>query len=435
MKNFISSFDFDKRLALYDISGSVAHVKMLVKCKIISSSEGGKIIKGLKAIANDLKKGKSLPPAEDIHYAIEKELIKRIGPVGGKMHTARSRNDQVATDLKLYLKDEIKNIIALILTVQKSIVKIAKNNIDVIMPGYTHLKQAQPILFSHHMMAYFQMFERDIKRFKNCYNNLDESPLGAAALAGTSFPIDRKLSAKLLGFSRVTENSIDSVSDRDFIAEFIAASAVLMMHASRMAEDLIIWASDEFDFIKIADEFTSGSSIMPQKRNPDCLELVRGKTGRVYGDLISILTILKGLPLSYNRDLQEDKIPLFDTVDTVKDVLSVIAGIISSLKLNRDKISAAFKNDYLCATEIADYLTKKGVPFRTAHGITAKIVSSAAKNGKNLADFALSDFRKFSKHFASDIYDCLGIKKVVESRKSCGGASTASVKKQLEKII
>ncbi len=432
-QNFISSFDFDKRLAPYDIAGALAHVKMLSKCRIISDGDAKKIIKGLGAIADDLKRGKSLPSAEDVHYAVEKELIKRIGVVGGKMHAARSRNDQVATDLKLYLKDEIKNIVSSLLSVQRAILKVARNNIDAIMPGYTHLKQAQPILFSHHMMAYFQMFERDIKRFKNCYDNLDESPLGSAALAGTSFPIDRGISAKLMGFARVSENSIDSVSDRDFATEFIASAAILMLHTSRLAEDLIIWSSDEFDFVKIAAQFTSGSSIMPQKRNPDFLEIIRGKTGRIYGNLTSILTILKGLPLSYNRDLQEAQIPLFDTADTLKDVLAVLSEIISSLKLNHEKMEEAFKNDYILATEVADYLTKKGLPFRTAHGITKKIVEHAIKNKKNLSELKLSEYKKFSGYFKSDIHNRLNIKNVIESKKSLGGTSRLSVGKQIAK--
>lgn len=435
MKNFISSYDCDKKLALYDIEASIAHARMLAKCKIVSPSESKKIIQGLTSIYNDIRDGKTIPPAEDIHYAIEKELIRRVGACGGKLHTARSRNDQVVTDLKLYLKDEIKNILSCLKTLRKTIAKKAAQSLGVIMPGYTHLQQAQPILFSHYLMAYCAMFERDVKRFISCYENLDELPLGAAALAGTSFPIDRNLTAKLLGFSKVSRNSIDSVSDRDFIVEFLAGASILMSHISHLAEDFIIWSCVEFDFIKIADEFTSGSSIMPQKKNQDYLEIMRAKTGVVFGSLVSILTILKGLPLGYNRDLQECKAPLFECVDTTKDVLKTLTKIISSLKVNRTKIVSAFKNDYLCATEIADYLARKKLPFRTAHTITNAIVKYAMDNKKNLSELELSEYKNFSKLFEKDIYDCLDFKKVVNSKNSFGGTSTKNVKNQIQKVL
>ncbi len=431
-RDFISSFSFDKRLALYDIAGSVAHVKMLVKCRIISSADGKKIIKGLESIASDLKKGKSLPPSEDIHYAVEKELIKRIGESGGKMHTARSRNDQVSTDLRLYLKSEIKSIRELFCGVQKSLLQLAQKNIDAVIPGYTHLKQAQPILFSHHILAYACMFQRDKQRFMNCLGLLDESPLGAAALAGTSYNIDRIYSAKLLGFSDVMRNSIDAVSDRDFIAEFLAAASISAMHLSRLSEDFIIWASDEFNLIQIPEDFTSGSSIMPQKKNPDYFELARGKTGRIYGGLISILTILKGLPLSYNRDLQEDKVALFDAVDTLKEVLEVTSAMLSKITINKERLKTIFANDYLAATELADYLTKKGMPFRTSHSVVKKLVGDAIKAGKNLSEIHTSQLKKYSAKFDSDVKEIFNFKKIADSKRSLGGTAQSEVRRQIK---
>jgi len=431
VQNFIASFSFDSRLAPYDIEGSVAHVKMLAKCRIIPAQDAQKIVQGLQAIARDLKNGTALPPAEDIHYAIEKELIRRIGPVGGKMHTARSRNDQVALDLRLYLRSEISVIDALLSDVQNALMLQAEKNIDAVMPGYTHLQPAQPVLFAHHLLAYGWMFQRDRERLIDCRKRVNVLPLGSAALAGTSFPIDRKYVAEMLGFAGVSENSMDAVSDRDGAIEFLAAASCIAMHLSRLAEEVVIWSSAEFEFVRLADDFTSGSSIMPQKRNPDAAEIVRGKTGRVYGDLFALLTVMKGLPLAYNRDMQEDKPPLFDAVDTVRQCLSVMAGMLASLRTNPDRMLRSTDKGFLQATELADYLADKGVPFRQAHGVAQDIVAYCLRRQKTLRELTADELRQFSPLFGADVQKLLAPQSVVERKTSYGGTSRASVRRQL----
>jgi argininosuccinate lyase len=431
---FTSSISFDKRLAVYDIAGSIAHCKMLVKCKIISKSEGKKILKGLKKIEEEIIRGKFrfLPQDEDIHMAIERRLMEKIGDAGGRLHTARSRNDQISLDMRMYLRDEIGSISGLIKNVQDSIIKLCEKNMDVIMPGFTHLQHAQPVLFSHHLMAYFHMLKRDSERFEDCLKRVNVLPLGAGALAGTSFPIDRKFIARQLGFSSVSENSIDTVSDRDFVIEFLSTGAILMMHLSRLAEELVIWSSQEFSFIQMGEDFCTSSSIMPQKKNPDVAELIRGKTGRIYGNLQSILTVMKGLPLSYNRDMQEDKEGLFDTVATLKNVLEVLSPLISSLKLNREKMFSQAKEGYLNATDAADYLVRKGVPFRKAHQMIREIVLYSLNKGKRLEELSLSELKTFSPLFSEDFFSAINIRKCVQSRGSQGGTAPREVKKQIK---
>ena len=438
MKNhddFIGSFSFDKRLAPYDIEGSIAHVKMLIKCRIIPASDGEKIIAGLNAMLVKINRGVSLPKAEDVHFAVEKELIKKIGPVGGKTHTARSRNDQVALDIRLYLKAETEQILVLIQKLQSAIALAAQKNIKAVMPGYTHLQPAQPVLFSHHLLAYGWMFSRDVARLKDCLKRMNILPLGSAALAGTSFPIDRKYVAKLLGFESISENSIDAVSDRDFAVEFVAALSISSMHLSRLAEELVLWSSEEFGFIRISDEFTSGSSIMPQKRNPDCAEIVRGKTGRVYGNLLALLTIMKSLPLAYNRDMQEDKPPVFDAVDSVKACLEITEGMISSMKINSLRMKISLGRGFLSATELADYLSKKGIPFRTAHGIVRNIVLYCAKKGITMKELSLDELKSFSKLFGADAGTITDPELAVKAKSSHGGTSPASVNDQIKAFI
>lgn len=434
VQDFIASFSFDCRLAPYDIEGSVAHVKMLEKCRIIPAKDARRIIKGLQAIARDLKKGTPLPAEEDIHYAIEKELIRRIGPVGGKMHTARSRNDQVALDLRLYLRAEIMVIDALLVDLQNALLLQAEKNIDVVMPGYTHLQPAQPVLFAHHLLAYGWMLQRDRERLADCRKRVNILPLGSAALAGTSFPIDRKYTAALLGFDGVSENSMDSVSDRDGAVEFLAAVSCIAMHLSRLCEELVIWSSAEFDFVRLADEFTSGSSIMPQKRNPDVAEIIRGKTGRIYGDLVALLTIMKGLPLSYNRDLQEDKPPVFDAADTVTHCLVVMAGMVSSLRAKPERMLRSTDKGFLQATELADYLASKGMPFRQAHGVVQGIVASCLDRNTTLRELSADELRRFSPLFGADVLKLLAPQTIVARKNSYGGTSPVSVRRQLQKL-
>ncbi len=433
-QSFIASLSFDIRLAPYDIQGSVAHARMLAKCRIIPSRDARRIIKGLEAIAKDLSEGKRLPQEEDVHFAIERELIRRIGPVGGKLHTARSRNDQIALDLKLYLKDQIDLIRREIVRLQKAIVLVAEQNSDVVMPGYTHMQHAQPILFAHHILAYAWMLERDKGRLADAWKRADELPLGCAALAGTSFPIDRAYVAKLLGFSRVTSNSIDTVSDRDFLVEFVSAAALVMTHLSRLAEELILWTSSEFNMVRLQKEFTSGSSIMPQKRNPDVAEIIRGETGRIYGNLVALLTILKGLPLSYNRDLQEDKPPFFDTVDTLQGCLAVSSPMIATLVVRADRMRSLCDRGFLAATELADYLTEKGIPFRTAHGVVKRIVAYCEGQRIRLDELTLEELRRFDTHFDEGARNVLSVDQVVHVKDSYGGTSPRRVREQISQL-
>ena len=433
VEKFTSSIHYDRRLYPYDIEGSIAHATMLAQQKIISKNESVKIVSTLKNILKDIEKGKITfsPADEDIHMAIERVLISRIGEIGGKLHSARSRNDQIVLDVRLFLRTEIKSIITLVNDLQVQLVKLAKSEIKTIMPGYTHMQKAQPVLLSHYFLAFGEMFARDAQRLNDCMKRINVLPLGAAALAGTSLPIDRKLTAKILNFPAVSKNSMDTVADRDFIAEFIFASSLVMMHLSRFCEDLVLWSSDEFGFVEISDAYTTGSSIMPQKKNPDVAELIRGKTARVYGDLFTIMTILKGLPMAYNRDLQEDKEPLFDAVDTVKDCLAIFTEMIKHTKFNAAKMYGAAKGGFSTATDIAEYLVGKGLPFRQAHEIVGKIVAYCLKNKKELEILTLKEYQKFYNGFTGDIQTKIKLEHAVNSRKHTGGTATAAV---LERI-
>lgn len=405
MEDFNSSLSFDKRLYKEDITGSKAHVKMLGKCNILKDYEVEKITKGLNSILEDIENGnlKIEGQYEDIHSFIESNLIQRVGDVGKKLHTARSRNDQVAVDFKLYAKKISKEIIENIEKLQKSIKDLGENN-NVIMPGYTHLQRAQVVTFKYHIMAYYNMLKRDKKRIENSIENMDESPLGCCALAGTTYETDRKFTAKELDFRKEVDNFLDGVSDRDFVVELISNFSIIMMHLSRLSEELILWSSKEFDFIQISDEFSTGSSIMPQKKNPDAAELIRGKTGRVYGDLMGILTVMKGIPLAYNKDMQEDKEGFFDASDTVLSCVKVMEGMISSLKVKSENTLKAVKKGFLNATEAADYLVLKGMPFRDAHKIIGQIVLYCEEKDKSIEELNINELEKFSRFFKEDIY-------------------------------
>ena len=432
---FGASIGFDKELVEEDIEGSLAHVSMLKKTNILTEEEADEIEKGLKKLLEKAKKGELTfsVALEDIHLNIEKMLTDEIGPVGGKLHTARSRNDQVATDMHLYLRKQVKEILDAIATLQDVLVRKAEEEIDTIIPGYTHLQRAQPISFGHHLMAYFWMLERDYERFKESLKRINISPLGAGALAGTTFPIDRQYTAELLGFDGIYENSLDAVSDRDFILEFLSDSSILMMHLSRFCEELILWSSQEFQFIEIDDRFATGSSIMPQKKNPDMAELIRGKTGRVYGNLFGLLTVMKGTPLAYNKDMQEDKEGMFDTVKTVKGSLKIFAGMIETMKVNRKQMEKAVSQDFSNATELADYLAAKGVPFREAHEIVGKLVLYCIQNDKFLLDLSMDEFKQASPLFEQDIYTILEPRNVVACRNSAGGTGFEQVRLAIEK--
>ncbi|GHT54947.1 argininosuccinate lyase [Endomicrobiia bacterium] len=433
-EQFIGSFSFDERLAKSDIMGSIAHTKMLVKTDIISASDGKKIVSGLMSILKDLEKGWKIPKEEDVHYAVEKELIRRIGAIGGKMHTARSRNDQVTTDLRIYLKQEIENVENIINDFQKTLVEKAAENIDVIMPGFTHLQPAQPVLAAHHLLAYVWMMQRDKERLSDCYKRTDVLPLGSAALAGTSFKIDRQYTAKLLNFKSISENSLDAVSDRDFAIEFVFCMSLIALHMTRFCEEIILWMNPEFGYITVADKFTSGSSIMPQKRNPDCAEVIRGKSGRIFGDLTALLAIVKSLPLAYNRDLQEDKPPVFDALDNVKMCLEVINEMVVSLKFVKERALKSTQKGFIAATELADYLARKNIPFRLAHGLVKDIVLYCKKNSKTLNDLSIEEYNKFSPAFKKDIFEYLNAKNIVDMKTSYGGTSKKSVMRQIENI-
>ncbi len=436
VESFSESVSFDARLWKYDIEGSIAHVKMLAWQKIIPQKDAALIMKGLLEIEAEIQSGKFKfrESLEDVHMNIEYALIKKIGDAGGKIHTARSRNDQVALDMRLYLREEIGNILKLIKGFQKVIVSSADKHIDVIMPGYTHLQRAQPVLLSHHLLAYYEMLERDRGRFDDCLSRTNVMPLGAAALSGTTFPIDRKYVARLLKFPAVSENSIDTVSDRDFVIEFISASSILMTHLSRLAEEFIIWNSEEFRFIELPDAFTTGSSIMPQKKNPDVLELTRGRTGRVYGHLVSLLTVMKALPLAYNRDMQEDKEPAFDTVDTVKSCITVLTRMFPKVRFNRKAMNEATLSGFLTATDIAEYLVKKGMPFREAHSVTGRIVKHCSDRNIALAELGIDNLKKFSKLIGRDISHHIKVETSVHEKKSYGGTSKKLVQSRIKKI-
>ncbi len=432
--DFNASISFDKRLYPYDIKGSIAHSKMLSKQGIITSSESDQIIIGLEQILNEIETGKFIfsQADEDIHMAIEKRLIEIIGDTGGKLHTARSRNDQVALDIRLYIRDQIENIKSLILGFLEVLVRRAEKDIDVISPGFTHLQAGQPILFSHYFLAYFQMLKRDYTRFTDLSIRLNYSPLGSGALAGTSFNIDRHFVAKELDFYGVTENSIDSVSDRDFALELLSTISITMMHLSRFSEEIILFSTSEFNYITLSDDFCTGSSIMPQKKNPDVAELIRGKTARVYGDMITLFTLMKALPLAYNKDMQEDKEPIFDSVDTITMSLKIFASMIDKMELNADKLKVAAAKGYSTATDIADYLVRKGMPFRQAHYVVGKVVSYAVEEGIELSQISLPIFQSYSNLIEVDIYDSITLEASVSSRQSYGGTAKSQVLKQIE---
>ncbi|KIP21591.1 Argininosuccinate lyase [Anoxybacillus ayderensis] len=433
--DFGASIHFDQQLVEEDIEGSIAHVTMLGECGILPKEDVTTIKNGLMKLLEKAKQGElSFSVAyEDIHLNIEKMLIDEVGPVGGKLHTGRSRNDQVATDMHLYLRKRVIEIVELIRQLQRVLVKKAEQHIETLVPGYTHLQRAQPISFAHHLMAYVWMFERDRERFTESLKRINKSPLGAGALAGTTFPIDRHLTAQLLGFDSIYENSLDAVSDRDFIIEFLSNSSILMMHLSRFCEELILWSSQEFQFIEMDDTFATGSSIMPQKKNPDMAELIRGKTGRVYGNLMALLTVMKGLPLAYNKDMQEDKEGMFDTVQTVIGSLKIFAGMIETMTIRTDVMEKATKQDFSNATELADYLAKKGVPFREAHEIVGKLVLTCIERGVFLADLPLHVYQQASPLFEEDIYEALNPYTAVNRRTSAGGTGFTEVKKAIEK--
>ena len=433
---FTASIAVDARLYRHDIMGSIAHAKMLGRQRIISLRDSQKIVRGLTAIEREIESGKfefSLAD-EDIHMNIERRLTEKIGAAGGKLHTARSRNDQVALDMRLYLRDEVATILAILEKVQRELAKAAKKHLDVIMPGYTHLQRAQPVLLAHHLLAYHDMFERDRERYLGCLERINVLPLGSGALAGTTFPIDREYVAKLLGFPRISKNSIDAVSDRDFLLEFLSVSAILFVHLSRLADELVLWSSQEFAFVELPDGYCTGSSMMPQKKNPDVPELIRGKTGRVFGHLHALLTIMKGLPLAYNRDLQEDKLPMFDSADTVKASLTIMSEIIRGLKFRRDRMLAAAQDGYLNATDLADYLVERGIPFRQAHEVSGKIVRLGMSLGKRIEELSLMELRAFSKKIDKDIYNYLSAASVVERRCALGGTSTSNVARRLKEL-
>jgi argininosuccinate lyase len=435
MQQINQSITFDKKLYAQDIAGSIAHAKMLAKVKIISENEKKQIINGLSKIKNEIDNNQfnfSIE-LEDIHLNIESRLKEIIGDTAGKLHTARSRNDQVALDFRLFIRDNIDEISKLIYQLQQNLLAKSSQNISVIMPGFTHLQVAQPVLFSHHLMAYFEMFKRDFSRLQDLKNRLNECPLGACALAGTSYPIDREFVAKELGFARPTANSMDSVSDRDFVIEFLFCLNLIANHLSRLSEEIIIWMSRGFQFIKLSDRFTSGSSIMPQKKNPDGAELIRGKTGRITGALVALLTTMKGLTLTYSKDMQEDKEPLFDALDSSKICLQLMAMMVEDFTVNRDKMLAMANTDYACATDLADWLVKNlKIPFRDSHHITGKIVKIAEEKSLELSQLKLADLQKIEKKITKDIFNYLDVKSSVESRNSYGGTSPTQVKKQID---
>ena len=435
VEEFTSSISFDQRMYRQDILGSMAHARMLGKCGIITQAETEQILSGLQSILTDIEAGNFTfeIALEDIHMNIEKRLTERIGPVGGKLHTARSRNDQVALDTHMYMKTAVLTIARLIHEMEQSIVEVAAANKEVILPGYTHLQRAQPVLLSHHLLAYFQMLSRDFDRLAGVWQRSDIMPLGAGALAGTTFPIDRQMVADELKFAKIYENSMDAVSDRDYIVEFLSFASILMVHLSRLSEELILWSSTEFSFIELDDAHCTGSSIMPQKKNPDVCELVRGKTGRVVGHLMAMLTTLKGLPMTYNKDMQEDKEGLFDTIDTLKFSLSVYAAMLKGMKVNADRMRQVLDDDFSNATDMADYLVRKGLPFREAHSVVGRAVRLAIETKRNLAELELKELLALCPLFEADILAALKIETCIEARNSAGGTSFAQVSLALEK--
>ena len=434
VEQFGASISFDHQLAKFDLMGSLAHVQMLGQTGILSLEEAEQIQDGLQALLRDLEAGELHFDIanEDIHMNMEVLLTEKIGPLAGKLHTARSRNDQVATDMHLYLKEQLGHVLDKLANLNSVLLDLAEKHVETIMPGYTHLQHAQPISFAHHLMAYYNMFQRDSERFAFNLKHTDLSPLGAAALAGTTFPINRQLSSDLLGFQQPYINSLDAVSDRDFILEFLSNASMLMMHMSRFCEEIINWCSFEYQYISLSDSFSTGSSIMPQKKNPDMAELIRGKTGRVYGHLLGLLTVMKSLPLAYNKDLQEDKEGMFDTVETILNSLDVLAGMLSSMQVNQAKMQQSTENDFSNATELADYLAEKGLPFREAHEIVGKLVLDSIKHGKNIQDWDLEELQVYHPLIEEDIYIYLRPETAVQRRNSLGGTGFEQVKYQIE---
>jgi argininosuccinate lyase len=432
VSRYTASLPFDRRLFHYDIAGSIAHASMLAKQGIIAQADARKIVKGLKEIEKEIEQGQFQfkIELEDIHMAIESRLTEKIGQAGARLHTARSRNDQVALDLRLYTKQAIADTLKGLKQLQKALLDLAQAYPGVILPGYTHLQRAQPVLFTHHLLAYFEMFQRDTERFKDCLKRTDVLPLGSGALAGVAYDIDRRYVARKLGFSRISRNSMDAVADRDFVIEFESSASLSMMHISRLAEELVIWSSAEFNFIELDDAYTTGSSIMPQKKNPDVAELARGKVGRVYGHLTALLTTLKGLPLTYNKDLQEDKEGLFDTVDTLTSTLEVVSGMIGTMRVKPPVMSAALDKGYLLATDIADYLVKKGETFREAHAAVGKLVSWAAEREKPFSLISLEEYKSFSNLFEDDVY-LITAEKSISARNNLGSTAPDMVKQAL----
>jgi argininosuccinate lyase len=434
-EEFLASIGFDRRLYRADIMGSIAHARMLGRCGIISAEEAEALIRGLEELLADIEAGKVelRPEHEDIHLNVEALLGERLGEVARKLHTGRSRNDQVALDLRLYLREEIDSLVGMLCKLQEVLVALAEEHVETVMPGYTHLQRAQPVSLGHHLLAYFEMFSRDLERLSDCRRRLNVLPLGAGALAGPAYPVDRQMVAEELGFEALSENSLDAVSDRDFVAEFLAAAALIMMHLSRFCEELVLWSSEEFGYVELADPFTTGSSMMPQKKNPDVPELIRGKTGRVYGALISVLTVLKSLPLAYNKDLQEDKEPLFDAVDTLKACLTVFPPLLASMKVDREKLArnAAGKYDLCLATDLADYLVAKGVPFRTAHQVVGSLVAHCLEQKRALRDLGLEEYRRFSPFFAEDVYRVLDVAQALNKRSAYGATAPRQIREAL----
>jgi argininosuccinate lyase len=434
-QSFNESFSFDKRLYKQDIRGSIAHAAMLGKQEILSKTDTRKIINGLKSIEKDIESGKLKADAasgyEDIHSFIEGTLTERIGDAGKRLHTGRSRNDQVALDMKLFARDELDEVTGLLTGLLEEILKIMEENTDTVMPGFTHLQKAQPTTLAHHFGAYFEMFLRDRDRMKDCRKRLNLCPLGSGAFAGTTYPLDRKETAKLLGFDGPTRNSMDSVSDRDYLIEFLSDLSLTAMHLSRLSEELIIWNTNEYRFVEMDDSYSTGSSIMPQKKNPDIAELIRGKSGRVYGDLMGLLTVMKGLPLAYDKDMQEDKEGTFDAVDTVKDSLKLMHGMLSTLKFSRERMEDSAKGGYTNATDAADYLVRKGVPFRDAHAISGKLVLLGIRERKPLQSLTLEEFRSVSPVFEKDIYDAISLKTCIGKRNTVGAPGPKAIRREI----
>lgn len=436
VEQFTGSLGVDYRLAEYDLQGSVAHCRTLGRAGILSRREMAAILQGLEKVRGEFKSGR-FPVRredEDIHMAIERRLTELVGPAGGKLHTGRSRNDQVALDIRLYLRAELRRLSEQVQRLQRVLLERAQGHLDVVMPGYTHLQRAQPVLFAHHLLAYVEMLNRDRSRLEDATRRLNVLPLGSGALAGTNFPLDREYMARLLGFAEVAENSLDAVSDRDFALEVVAALAIVMMHLSRLSEELILWTSQEFRFVEIPDAFCTGSSMMPQKKNPDVPELIRGKTGRVYGDLLALFTMMKGLPLSYNRDLQEDKAPLFDALDTVQASLGVLTELMRGLTVNRKVVRRAAESGFMLATELADYLVIRGVPFREGHAIVGRVVRYCLDRGKDLQGLSLDELQAFSQQFEKDALDVLTVEGAIERKKQLGGTARKQVERRIRAL-